>query len=87
MNSEERKEYNKRYYESKKNDIKKKLFKKVECELCKRVISHQNISKHKKSSYCIARSNKTNEQVELSTLQQNINELKKKIEDLESKSI
>ncbi len=55
MNTEERRNYNKKYYELNKDTIKKKLFTKVECPLCKRVVSHQNIGAHQKSSYCKSR--------------------------------
>jgi hypothetical protein len=52
MNSEQRKEYNKKYYETNKDQIKKKLFTKVECDKCNRKVNHQNIKNHQKSSYC-----------------------------------
>jgi hypothetical protein len=52
MDQATRQEYNKKYYELNKDTIKGKLFAKVTCDICKRVVSHQNLSKHKKSSYC-----------------------------------
>ena len=55
MNTDERRNYNKIYYEKNKDIIKGKLFTKVECPLCKRVVSHQNIRDHQKSSYCKSR--------------------------------
>jgi len=48
----DRKEYNKKYYANKKKDICDKLFAKVECDLCGRTVSHQNLPKHKKTNYC-----------------------------------
>ena len=55
MNTEERREYNQKYYEKNKDSIKEKLFTKVECPLCKRKINHQNQAKHRKSNYCKSR--------------------------------
>lgn len=95
MDSEQRKEYNKKYYETKKDAIKKKLFTKEECPKCNRKVSHQNINKHQKSSYCIARSfgnDKTLESKDDKSvvnasieMKENIDVLRKKIEELESK--
>ena len=48
----DRKEYNRKYYKEKKKDICDKLFTKIECELCGRSVTHQNMPKHKKSNYC-----------------------------------
>jgi hypothetical protein len=48
----DRKEYNKIYYANKKKEICEKLFTKVECDLCGRSVTHQNLPKHKKSNYC-----------------------------------
>jgi hypothetical protein len=55
MNSEERREYNKKYYAEKKETILKKLFTKEPCELCGRMVTHQHIWKHRKSAYCQSR--------------------------------
>jgi hypothetical protein len=87
MNAEQRKEYNKKYYETKKDDIKKKLFTKVECPKCGRIISHQNVKKHQLSSYCIARChNKSGgAMVQVVNSTSDIEELKKKVKELEEK--
>ena len=58
MTSEQRKEYNKKYYELNKETIKAKLFTKVQCKLCDKMINHQNIKKHSESNYCKSRSSK-----------------------------
>ena len=55
MDNEERRQYNKEYYAKNKKEILTKLFTKEECELCGRMVSHQNIFKHRTSSYCLAR--------------------------------
>ena len=55
MDIEERRAYNKDYYAKNKKEILGKLFTKEECELCGRMVSHQNILKHRTSSYCISR--------------------------------
>jgi hypothetical protein len=48
----DRKEYNKKYYAEKKKEICQKLFVKVDCTLCGRTVTHQNMKKHMKSNYC-----------------------------------
>ena len=59
MEKEARKEYNKNYYATKKAEISKKLYTKEECQFCKRIVGHQQMSKHIKSKFCQKRSNKT----------------------------
>jgi len=59
MTSEQRKEYNKKYYEVNKETIKAKLFTKVQCKLCDKKINHQNIKKHTESNYCKSRASKS----------------------------
>ena len=46
MDSEQRKEYNKKYYENNKDVILQKLKTKVECQFCKRKVSACNLNKH-----------------------------------------
>ncbi len=55
MNTEERRNYNQMYYAKNKETIKEKLFTKVECPLCKRIINWLNQAKHRKSNYCKSR--------------------------------
>ncbi len=85
MDSEQRKEYNKKYYETKKDDIKKKLFTKVECPKCSRKISYQNVKKHQISSYCIARSGagKIDSTTEIEKLKLKLTELENRISNSE----
>lgn len=47
-----RQEYNKEYYNKKKDEICEKLFAKVECGRCGRTVTHQNLPKHQKTNYC-----------------------------------
>ena len=47
MNSEERKNYNKAYYQSHREQILKVACEKVECEFCKRKVIKSNILKLK----------------------------------------
>ena len=54
MNKEERKEYNKIYYGSKKEDLLKKSSKLDTCEFCSRCISHSHMSLHKKTTLCLS---------------------------------
>jgi hypothetical protein len=46
MQLEQRKEYNKNYYQANREEILKKAKTKVECELCHRLVSSYNITKH-----------------------------------------
>jgi hypothetical protein len=46
MTPEERKEYNKKYYEENKDKIIKKACEKVECPFCKRQVISNNLLKH-----------------------------------------
>ncbi|MEY3751756.1 MAG: hypothetical protein RLZZ354_297 [Pseudomonadota bacterium] len=46
MDQENRKLYNKQYYENNKNKILTKLTSKVNCEFCNRKISACNLNKH-----------------------------------------
>jgi len=52
MNSEDRKQYNKNYYENNKNTILEKLTKKVNCQFCNRQVSSCNLNKHYTLSIC-----------------------------------
>ena len=52
MNSEERKNYNKTYYQTKRDQILKKACEKVECEFCHRIVIKNNILKHQKTKLC-----------------------------------
>ena len=74
MNSEERKEYNKKYYSERKALIQEKLSTKEQCSYCGRNVCHQNIPKHWKSKLCMSR----REQHTIAMLLQNkINEIVK----------
>ena len=55
-NKMDKKEYNRRYYEKNKATIASKLYAKVTCEKCGRCVSHQNLTKHQKTSKCRAAS-------------------------------
>ena len=52
MNTEERKEYNKKYYAEKKDDIKMKMNVKEQCPLCKRYVKHQFMNRHQSTGIC-----------------------------------
>jgi hypothetical protein len=54
MEKEEIKEYNRKYYAEHKEEIKKSLSKKEDCEICGRKVSHSSMNRHKKSSLCRA---------------------------------
>ncbi len=49
---EARKEYNKKYYETHKEEIAKKLYAKQECGICGRSVNHQQIKRHQASKLC-----------------------------------
>ena len=46
MNNEDRKLYNKNYYQTNKEKILTKLTSKVKCEFCDRQVSFANLQKH-----------------------------------------
>lgn len=52
MNSEQRKEYNKKYYAEKKVIILGGMLKQEQCEFCNRYVAHQNMFKHQLSGIC-----------------------------------
>ena len=61
MNNEERKIYNKTYYEKNKVKIIEKATSKVKCEFCQRSVIHNNILKHYKSEICKRKSKELQE--------------------------
>ncbi len=56
MNPEQRKNYNKEYYEKNKLEILAKASTKVECEFCHRKVSSYNLSKHYTLPICLRKS-------------------------------
>lgn len=50
--------YNATYYAKHKDKIAEKLYAKEACNMCSRVVTHQNLPKHKKSNYCRSHSEK-----------------------------
>ena len=46
------KSYNQKYYAQNKAKIIGGMLKKVECDVCKRTVNHQNLPKHKCSKLC-----------------------------------
>lgn len=72
MDSEQRREYNKKYYAAKKDEIKKKLFTKEPCELCGRMVVHQHIWKHRESAYCKSRADKAKLDVLIEYIKKNM---------------
>lgn len=68
----DKKELNKIYYEKNKADIAAKLYHKEKCEMCGRVVSHQNINKHKNTKYCRTHHEKQNDIELLNKVKNNI---------------
>lgn len=52
MTPEERKEYNKEYYERNKHKIMEKACEKVTCDLCGRMVIRNNLTSHYKLNIC-----------------------------------
>ena len=52
MNSQERKIYNKEYYNKNKEVIISKACNRVECTLCKRTVINNNIFRHQLTDLC-----------------------------------
>lgn len=46
MDTDMRKEYNKQYYQTNRNNILQKLTTKINCEFCNRTVSFANLQKH-----------------------------------------
>ena len=67
-----KKESNRIYYENNKLKIAEKLYTKEECECCGRVISHQNMSSHKKTTYCRKIFEKRNNDTILNKVKENM---------------
>jgi hypothetical protein len=57
MTNEERKEYNKIYYNKYKDVILEKALRKVKCEFCERNVIYNNYNKHIKTSICKRKQN------------------------------
>jgi hypothetical protein len=72
-------EYNKDYYDKNKDKNKDKLYAREECKNCGKLISHVNMSKHKKSKACINHANKVEPKSELTELQERIAKLEQKL--------
>ena len=52
MNFEDRKNYNKTYYQSNRDKILKKACEKITCEFCQRKVISNNLLKHQKTDLC-----------------------------------
>ena len=83
MTPEKMKEYNQRYYAKKKEQIATKLYAKEACQKCGRMVSHQNINKHQKSSYCKSRCIDKSED-KFKTLEERITQYEKKIDEFKT---
>ena len=89
MDSELRKQYNKKYYETNKSAIKAKLLAKVTCSLCNRTVNHQNLKRHQTTRLCLIHRIELEENTpqiieeidETTLLKQEIAELRKLIND------
>jgi hypothetical protein len=57
MNIEERKQYNKVYYNKHKSEILTKLCQKVTCEFCHRTIIKNNLLSHQNLPICMRKAN------------------------------
>ena len=60
MDNEQRKLYNKEYYQNNKDKILTKLNSKVNCEFCNRTVSYANLAKHYVLPICKATQKKNN---------------------------
>ena len=72
MTPEDRKDYNQKYYEKKKDKIK--LLCKVACPLCSSQVNHQNLPKHQSTELCRSRRESALSQ-RLNEMQESLNEL------------
>lgn len=77
--TEEMREYNKRYYQQKREEILRHVLKKVQCPDCGRQVNHQNLTSHRRTKLC-QRRRQTQEQKSTEELE---NELRKAEEQIE----
>ena len=89
MNPEQRKEYNKKYYETHKETIIKTACEKIFCDKCGRSVIRNNIKSHQKSKICarhsqnkVAISSTPNEPTDLNLIEYNDENLKVLMEKL-----
>jgi hypothetical protein len=89
MNPEQRKEYNKKYYETHKETIIKTACEKIFCDKCGRSVIRNNIKSHQKSKICarhsqnkVAISSTPNEPTDLNLIEFNDENLKVLMEKL-----
>ena len=85
MDTESRKEYNKKYYAANKAKICAQLFEKEKCLLCDKFISHQNMKKHMTSKLCKSRASRKQSNIditaELESIRKELADIKNKNED------
>ena len=65
MDTESRKNYNKKYYAENKTKICAQLFEKEKCLLCDKFISHQNMKKHMTSKLCKSRASRKQSNIDI----------------------
>ena len=89
MNPEQRKEYNRKYYETHKETIIKTACEKIFCDKCGRSVIRNNIKSHQKSKICarhsqnkVAISSTPNEPTDLNLIEFNDENLKVLMEKL-----
>ena len=85
MNTEQRKEYNKKYYADNKQRIVDLMLKKLECPHCKHPISHSNLNRHQTSPICLRRRSKIPTDIE--TLKEQVEKLIIEVQEMKSKYI
>jgi len=83
MNTESRKEYNKKYYATNKAKICAQLFEKEKCMLCDRFISHQNMKKHMTSKLCESRASRKQPNIDIAA---ELESIKKELADIKNKN-
>lgn len=84
MNTESRKEYNKKYYATNKAKICAQLFEKEKCVLCDRFISHQNMKKHMTSKLCQSRASRKQSNIDITA---ELESIKKELADIKNNNI
>ena len=79
MDSDKRKEYNKKYYADNKATICGKLAEKEACIICGKEVNHQNITRHQMTKKCIGKAK------QLAAKEDSVENLKKQVEDVQNK--
>lgn len=76
MTTEERRAYNKQYYEKNREKVLKQVLAKDKCENCGKMVAHQNMKDHRKTAYCFKHGSEKSISDQLTELKKMVEEIK-----------